>query len=241
MFVSLAAAKIRAVRARRALAKAAAAKRLAIQRAREADEDEETVDESLEALMMARFERIPTVQQLAASSDWDMPECRGIDGRVYGGDSTIFNLPPGYPPRKWAIVLVDAQWFEAIILLTIMTNCLTMAWESPLDQPGTYKAHMILFLEHVFLAIFTVELLLKVLAYGLFSHDGSYLRDRWCQFDFIVVALTWLPILVPSFGNFSVIRSLRVRVLKSQSLCATTVLSQRCRGCRLAGVAGKTE
>ena len=33
----------------------------------------------------------------------------------------------------------------------------------------------------LYLAIFTVELLLKVLAYGFLMHEGSYLRDAWCQ------------------------------------------------------------
>ena len=31
----------------------------------------------------------------------------------------------------------------------------------------------------------------------------------WCQLDFVVVTLAWIPILVPSFGNYSVIRSVR--------------------------------
>ena len=34
--------------------------------------------------------------------------------------------------------------------------------------------------EWVFLAIFTCELLTKVLAYGFLMHEDSYLRDAWC-------------------------------------------------------------
>lgn len=36
-----------------------------------------------------------------------------------------------------------------------------------------------------------------------------YLRDAWCQLDFVVVSLAWLPILFPNLGNYSVIRSIR--------------------------------
>lgn len=36
-----------------------------------------------------------------------------------------------------------------------------------------------------------------------------YLKDTWCQLDFVVVSLAWLPILFPNFGNFSVVRSVR--------------------------------
>ena len=49
----------------------------------------------------------------------------------------------------------------------------------------------------LFLAIFTAELFVKVAAYGFVWHKGAYLRDPWCQLDFIVVSLAWLPILFP--------------------------------------------
>ena len=42
-------------------------------------------------------------------------------------------------------------------------------------------------LEWVYLAIFTFELLTKVVAYGFLLHDGAYLRDAWCQLDLVVV------------------------------------------------------
>ena len=49
----------------------------------------------------------------------------------------------------------------------------------------------------------------KILAYGFFWHKDSYLHDAWCQLDFVVVTLAWLPILFPNMGNYSVIRSVR--------------------------------
>ena len=47
-----------------------------------------------------------------------------------------------------------------------------------------------------------------MLSYGLLGPSG-YLRDAWCQLDFIVVSLAWLPILLPSMGNMSAIRGVR--------------------------------
>ena len=63
--------------------------------------------------------------------------------------------------------------------------------------------------ETFYLAVFTCELVVKVIAYGLFFHPDAYLRDGWCRLDFVVVSLAWLPLLVPGFGNFSAIRALR--------------------------------
>lgn len=74
-------------------------------------------------------------------------------------------------------------------------NCATMAWASPLDPPGTQKAALLDVLEMVYLGVFTAEMLFKIVAYGFAMHPHSYLRDAWCQLDFVVVSLAWVPIL----------------------------------------------
>ena len=146
---------------------------------------------------------------LSALEDVAPPtEVVGPSGRIYRSTS-LGCLRPAHPPRRHAIRLVESRWFDPVILLTIICNCVTMAWESPLDPPGTDKAAFIDVCELVYLAIFTAELLSKVLAYGFAFHEDSYLRDAWCQLDFVVVSLAWIPILFPSFGNYSVIRSVR--------------------------------
>ena len=111
----------------------------------------------------------------------ELPEevCGG-DGRTYGGKA-LCGLRPGFWPRKEAILLCEAPYFDQLILATILANCATMAWESPRDPPGTLKASFIGLCEWVFLAIFTVEMLTKMLAYGLVVYKESYLRDAWCQ------------------------------------------------------------
>ena len=103
----------------------------------------------------------------------------------------------------------SSPWYACGQLLTIMANCLTMAWSSPLDPPGTPKAAFLDACEGLFLMIFTLELLAKVLAFGLLAGTGAYLRDPWCQLDFVVVSLAWLPILFPDMGNFGVVRAVR--------------------------------
>jgi len=137
------------------------------------------------------------------------PTCvRGPSGKLYQGTS-LAGLGPAHEPRRSAIWLVESRPFDPLILLTIAANCTTMAWASPLDPPGTYKATFLDVLEWVYLAIFTFELATKVVAYGLVADRESYLRDAWCQLDFVVVSLAWLPILFPDFGNFNVIRAVR--------------------------------
>ncbi len=150
--------------------------------------------------------QLPGLDALYSSPDEF--EVLGPSGKIYR-EQALFCLLPGYEPRRSAIMFIESRYFDPFILLTILANCATMAWESPLDTPGTWKADVIGVFEWFFLSIFTSELLIKVLAYGLVMHRGSYLRDPWCQLDFVVVTLAWLPILIPSFGNYSVLRALR--------------------------------
>ena len=60
-----------------------------------------------------------------------------------------------------------------------------------------------------YIAVFTFEMVVKMVAYGVLFHRNAYLRDAWCILDFAVVTLAWLLILFPWFGNFTAIRSVR--------------------------------
>ena len=139
------------------------------------------------------------------------PAVQGESGRVY--HSTSFGFLRVYHfPRSLAIHIVEAPLFDPLILITIMVNCSTMAWSSPLDAADeslAWKGELLAKLEWIYLYIFTFELGAKMLAYGIVMHPHAYLRDTWCQLDFVVVSLAWLPILFPSMGNMSAIRSVR--------------------------------
>ena len=121
---------------------------------------------------------------------------QGPSGWIYAGYSCGC-LRTGHPLRALAIRTVELPLFSRAILFTILCNCVTMAWTSPLDLPGTPKAEFLDRMEWVYLIIFTFELLIKMLAYGIYSHKHSYLRDPWCKLDFVVVGLAWLPYLLP--------------------------------------------
>lgn len=66
----------------------------------------------------------------------------------------------------------------------------------------------------VFLAIFLLEMILKMIGFGFFG-NGGYFRDYWCWLDFITVIIGLLSLL-PNVPNLNVIRTLRCfRVLKT--------------------------
>ena len=66
-------------------------------------------------------------------------------------------------------------------------------------------------METVFLILYTVEMLFKILGLGFIFNEKAYLRDTWNILDFIIVVSAYLPMVINSEGvNLSVLRSLRV-------------------------------
>lgn len=88
-------------------------------------------------------------------------EVLGPSGNVYRAKS-LGCLRPADEPRRSAIFLIEAPRFDTFILLAIVANCAQLAWQSPLDPPGTRKAAIVDAAEIVFLLIFTFELCAKV-------------------------------------------------------------------------------
>ena len=131
----------------------------------------------------------------------------GPSGAVY--HTTSFGLRPHQFPRRQAIKLVEWASFDSFILGVIVCNCITMAWQSPLDPTGTRKQEFLAIIEWAYLLIFGFELCAKMLAKGVIGHPHAYLSDPWCQLDFVVVTLAWAPKLFPTLGNVSAIRTVR--------------------------------
>lgn len=148
------------------------------------------------------------MDSLGGDERFEVERVRGPSGKLYVSTGA-FQLRPGSEPRRSAIRLVESSLFDPLILLTILANCATMAWQSPLDPCCTWKEAFIDKCEWVFLGIFTMEMLVKILAFTFIGHKEAYLHDPWCQLDFLVVTLAWLPILFPSMGNYSVLRAFR--------------------------------
>ena len=72
--------------------------------------------------------------------------------------------------------IVFNAWFDKFILLTIFANCICLAIEDPsLAEPDP----VIEVFDMIFLIIFSIEMVLKIIAMGFFMEAHSYLRDPW--------------------------------------------------------------
>lgn len=80
--------------------------------------------------------------------------------------------------------------FEYLILLTIFANCVALAVYTPFPNGDSNTTNIYLEkIEYVFLVIFTVECVMKIISYGFVMHPGAYLRNGWNFLDFTIVVI----------------------------------------------------
>jgi len=95
------------------------------------------------------------------------------------------------PLRLWIFAFVEYKMFDHIILALICFNTVIMGMQNfrdPCHDNNKRGAAV----DPVLLIVFTLECLMKIVAYGLFGNPSkkcpnSYLRDGWNWLDFIVV------------------------------------------------------
>ncbi|XP_025947376.1 sodium channel protein type 5 subunit alpha-like [Apteryx rowi] len=122
----------------------------------------------------------------------------------------LFILGPFNPVRKAAIKILVHSFFVVFITCTVVLNCASLI--APNLPAGLNWA------EHLFTAIYTGEILIKVLARGFVWDEFTFLRDPWNCLDFFVIIVTYISICT-SLGNVSALRTFRVlRTLKAISV-----------------------
>lgn len=108
-----------------------------------------------------------------------------------------------------------------------------------LDDPTTNETNIVFtYTDYIFLALYSIEMILKIVGLGFIFPKGAYLRDAWNILDFIIVVSGYIPFLFQGgsvnlvvLRTFRVIRPLRtisgiegLRVLVSALLSAVPLL-----------------
>lgn len=103
--------------------------------------------------------------------------------------SSLFVLSEGNLIRRAARATVNSKVFEYSILTAILLNCIVMAMEEhlPIEDKSVFTKDKLDPTELYFLAVFSTETFLKIIAQGFILHPGSYMRNVWNSMDFFVV------------------------------------------------------
>jgi voltage-dependent calcium channel L type alpha-1D len=111
--------------------------------------------------------------------------------------------------RQWAYNLIAHPYFDSTILVLITVSSITLAMDNPLANPASNLSMVLTRLDTVFAIMFTLEMVVKIIALGLVMHKGAYLRNNWNILDGAIVISSLVMLVMQSSGNSSSLKSLR--------------------------------
>ncbi|XP_054013685.1 sodium channel protein 60E-like isoform X3 [Hylaeus anthracinus] len=118
-----------------------------------------------------------------------------------------FIFSPWNPIRRYCIFLSTNQYFDYVVMATIILNCAFLAMTETIEEA-----------EYIFLAIYTAEMVIKSIAKGFALNKYTYLRNPWNWLDFVVITSGYATIGM-AVGNLAGLRTFRVlRALKTVSI-----------------------
>ncbi|XP_076222293.1 sodium channel protein 60E isoform X3 [Nomia melanderi] len=118
-----------------------------------------------------------------------------------------FIFSPWNPIRRYCIFLSTNQYFDYMVMATIILNCAFLAMTETIEEA-----------EYIFLAIYTAEMVIKSIAKGFVLNKYTYLRNPWNWLDFVVITSGYATIGM-EVGNLAGLRTFRVlRALKTVSI-----------------------
>ncbi|MGB7241828.1 MAG: ion transporter [Sulfitobacter sp.] len=104
------------------------------------------------------------------------------------------------PLRKKVADIVEHKIFRDFVLIVILSNAIILGLETS-EIVMSRAGQLIYVLDAICLGIFVLEITLK-----LFVYRAKFFRDGWNIFDFLIVAIS----LVPVFQGLTVLRAMRI-------------------------------
>uniref|UniRef100_A0A3Q3EXS5 Voltage-dependent L-type calcium channel subunit alpha n=1 Tax=Labrus bergylta TaxID=56723 RepID=A0A3Q3EXS5_9LABR len=127
--------------------------------------------------------------------------------------SAFFIFSSTNPFRVFCHKVINHQIFTNLILIFIMLSSVSLAAEDPIRN---FSARNIVlgYFDYAFTAIFTVEILLKMTAFGAFLHKGAFCRNYFNLLDLLVVGVSLVSFGIHSALYYYQLNPLILRVLR---------------------------
>uniref|UniRef100_A0A914C6X5 Ion transport domain-containing protein n=1 Tax=Acrobeloides nanus TaxID=290746 RepID=A0A914C6X5_9BILA len=110
----------------------------------------------------------------------------------------------GAPKKKRKPSILDNPNAERLLKVACILSLVTVC----MNTPKTLKIfpilnYPILVIDTIVTLIFTGEALIRINHMGLIQDHSSYLRDKWCEFDFVILLFHWFSLLLHIYLNMS--------------------------------------
>jgi hypothetical protein len=131
--------------------------------------------------------------------------------RMEGTSMGIFGEDHSF--RKLCFTVSTNPMYDTFILVLILIGPCTLVAQMPAYVENLSNNLITVFgiFEIVAIIIFTIEALLKIIAFGFIKGNFAYLQNGWNVLDFLLVSMTWISIPLQSETPlFAIFRALRV-------------------------------
>ena len=116
-----------------------------------------------------------------------------------------------HPFRIFCAEMISRPSFDHAVLFTIVVSCIVLVYDSPLANPESVSSKILAGINITLTVLFAIESSMKIVANGLISVPGSYLRDGWNCLDFGVVIVSLISLIFNSdtISAFKALRAFR--------------------------------
>lgn len=136
------------------------------------------------------------LKKKAKLTKW-LKEISNLDSWTEERDSySLYIFPEGNLFRRACFWFVNQKWFDNVILLFIALNCITLAMERPNIPPWSKERVFLATANYVFTVVFAIEMLLKVVAAGMFYGNDAYFTSGWNIMDGSLVMISIIDLLM---------------------------------------------
>ena len=102
-------------------------------------------------------------------------------------EESLYFFSKSNPIRIICVRIAQHNNFENFILFNIILSSLKLIILTYYDENVQKNSITFIILDYYFNIIFAIESLIKIIAFGFFLDENSYLRESWSVLDFIIV------------------------------------------------------
>lgn len=124
-------------------------------------------------------------------------------------DKSLCCLKYNNPIRVLSIRLIQNPWWDRIVMALIVISTLFLAFDQPHVSSDAPMKVFLLYADYVITALFTVEMVVKIIALGLILHDDAYFRTGWNRLDGAIVIISYVNYSASGLAWVKGIRALR--------------------------------
>lgn len=112
--------------------------------------------------------------------------------------STLFLFSPAHPLRALCAHVATHPHFVNAVLFLIALSSVLLALDNPLLDPSSTLFRFLDRIDYALNLLFTLEMGIKIIAYGLVMQPSAYLRDPWNVLDGCILLVSAVGYLTPS-------------------------------------------